>query len=553
MTVTDPVAVNGAAAETIRTALLAVAEEMRTVLTRTAFSPVIYEVRDFGISIYDGQCRLIAEAPGLTRFLGANDYAVPKVLDHVGIDTLADGDVILSNYPYWNAAHACDATLVAPLFAEGRNRPVAHLCVRAHWIDLGAKDPGYVIDSTDMHQEGVIFPGTRLVKAGRLDTEVVDLIRFNSRMPDQLMGDVRAQLAAIETGRRRLSALIASRGIAAIDAAIEIAIGHGRAIAQTALSELPEGEWTARDWLDSDGITDDPVRMQVVVTHRDGKMVMDFSGSATMTRGPVNLPFGSTQATAKVAFKALTSPDAPTNAGHLAPLEVRAEPGTLFHAVYPAATFTQWTGIVALELIFKALAQGMPDRVAACSGGDVPGFMMIGTHPESGRAYALSNNESVGWGATAHHDGRPAGSHPCQSIVRNTPIEVLEARTAMRIERFELRPDSFGAGRYRGGPGLTRDITFTGEGEFLTIAKKTRTRPWAIAGGREPDPTRFLFDPGGPRERTFGTGRIRVEPGDRVRVESAGGGGYGPPGERSPVAIAEDEADGLIEAWPGRS
>lgn len=548
--VTDTGPVNGALAETIRAAWLAVAEEMRTVLMRTAFSPVIYEVRDFGISIYDARCRLIAEAPGLTRFLGANDYAVPKVLDHVGIDTLVAGDVILSNYPYWNAAHVSDATLIAPVFATDRDRPVAYLCVRAHWIDLGAKDPGYVLDSTDMHQEGIVFPGTRLVKAGRLDDEIVDLIGFNSRLPDQLMGDVRAQLAAIATGADRSMALVGRFGLDAIEQAIERMLDHGRTVAEAALRRLPEGEWSAEDWLDGDGITDDPVRMAVTVTHRDGRMVMDFEGSAPATPGPVNLPFGSTMATAKVAFKALTSPDAPTNAGHLAPLDVRAEPGTLFHAVYPAATFTQWTGIVALELIFKALAKGMPDRIQASSGGDVPGFMMIGADTETGRSYALSNNESVGWGATSSHDGRLAGSHPCQSIVRNTPIEVLETRTAMRVERFELRPDSFGTGRFRGGPGLRRDIVFTGPGEFLTITKKARTRPWGVAGGGQPEPTRFVFDPDGPNEHSFGTQRMRVAAGDRVRVETAGGGGHGRPVERAPTLIETDVADGLAtRAW----
>ena len=542
----ESLSVDGAEAEIIRASLLNVAEEMRTTLMRTAFSPVIYEVRDFGISIYDGACQLLAEAPGLTRFLGANDYAVPKVLAQVRPETLGEGDVIVSNYPYWNAAHTYDATLISPVFAEGPRLPVAYLCVRAHWIDLGAKDPGYVIDSTDMHQEGLIMPGLRLVKGGWLDPELVDLIRFNSRMPDRLMGDVHAQLSALATGERRMTALIERYGLARLKAGIAAFIAHGEKVTRRALDDLPEGEWSAEDWMEGDGITTDPIRMAVTVRHAGGRMCIDFAGSAPAARGPVNLPFGSTLATAKVAFKALTSPFEPTNAGHMRPLEVLAEPGTLFHAVYPAPTFTQWTGIVALELIFAALAKGMPERVQACSGGDVPGFMMIGTHPETGEAFALSNNESVGWGATATHDGRPAGSHLSQSIVRNTPIEVLEARTAMRVERLSLRPGSFGNGRYRGGPGLTRDITFTGPGELLTIAKKTRTRPWSIAGGGEPEPSRFVFFPGTDRERSVGTARISVAAGDRVCVETAGGAGYGNAGERSQNLINDDSEDGLM-------
>jgi N-methylhydantoinase B len=545
-TMTEPDIVDGALTEIIGAWLLNVAEEMRTTLMRTAFSPVIYEVRDFGISIYDGARQLIAEAPGLTRFLGANDYAVPKVLDHVGIGTLKAGDVIVSNYPYWNAAHTYDATLIAPVFSDERTDPVAFLCVRAHWIDLGAKDPGYVLDSTDMHQEGLILPGLRLVKAGQLDEELTALIRFNSRMPDRLMGDVHAQLAALATGEKRMQALIDRYGLATLQSGIAALIAHGEAVARASLAKLPEGEWAAEDWIEGDGITDDPIRMRVKVRHENGRMTIDFAGSAPAARGPVNLPFGSTLATAKVAFKSLTSPFEPTNAGHLRPLEVLAEPGTLFHAVYPAPTFTQWTGIVALELILAALAKGMPEQVQASSGGDVPGFMMIGTHPDTGQAFALSNNESVGWGATATHDGRPAGSHLSQSIVRNTPIEVLEARTAMRVDRFELRPLSFGNGQFRGGPGVVRDIVFTAPGEFLTIAKKTLTRPWSIAGGEEPDPSCFFLFAGTEREKRAGTARVKVKAGDRVRIETAGGAGYGPPDRRDAIFAEEDRLDGLL-------
>ena len=175
---------------------------------------------------------------------------------------------------------------------------------------------------------------------------------------------------------------------------------------------LPQGSWTAVDWLDDDGITTDPVRMQVTVTIRDGTFTVDFAGSAPATTGPVNMPFGGTIACARVAFKAITSPAAQNNHGYMAALDVRAEPGTLFHAVYPAATFTQWTGNLAVELIFKAVAQGMPDRVPACSGGDVPGFMMVGTHPDTGELFAISNNDAVGWGATADARRRWAAQPP---------------------------------------------------------------------------------------------------------------------------------------------
>jgi N-methylhydantoinase B len=248
----------------------------------------------------------------------------------------------------------------------------------------------------------------------------------------------------------------------------------------------------------------------------------------------------------KVVLKALTSPNQPSNAGTTVPLEVRAEPGTLFHAVYPAPTFTLWTGIVALELIYKALAQGMPDRLPASSGGDVPGFMMVGTHPDSGEFFAISNNDAVGWGGAPDHDGIDATIHISESIVRNTPMEVLEARSGMRFERLEILADSGGVGRFRGGCGLRRDIVFDCDGEFLSVIKKTKSRPWALAGGREPAANQVIAFPGTDRERVISTERLVVTTGDRVRLLTAGGGGHGDPAERDPAAIDHDLLEGYL-------
>jgi N-methylhydantoinase B len=286
--------------------------------------------------------------------------------------------------------------------------------------------------------------------------------------------------------------------------------------------------------------------MQVTVTNRDGTFTVDFTGSAPATTGPVNMPYGATIAMCKVVLKALTSPTQPSNAGTTVPLEVRADPGSLFHAVYPAPTFTLWTGIVALELIYKALAVGMPDRLAASSGGDVPGFMMVGTHPDTGEFFALSNNEVVGWGAAPDHDGVDATIHLSESIVRNTPIEVMEDRTGMRFERLEILADSGGAGRYRGGCGVRRDIVFTCDGEFLSVIKKTKSSPWALAGGREPAPNTVIAFPGTDRERRISTERLVVRTGDRIRLLTAGGGGHGDPNLRDHDAILHDLAEGYI-------
>ena len=217
--------VDGATVEVVRSYLVAAAEEMRATLIRTAFNPVIYEVLDFGISIYDERLRLLAEAPGLTRFLGANDYSLRKGVEYVGVGELRRGDVVLLNYPYWNAAHAYDATMFAPVF-DVDEALLGFVCVRAHWMDLGAKDPGYVLDSTDVHQEGILFPGTKVFEGGVLNRQIVELIRFNSRMPELVIGDMHAQVACLRTGERRLVEVVAKFGRDTVAAAVEEILAH---------------------------------------------------------------------------------------------------------------------------------------------------------------------------------------------------------------------------------------------------------------------------------------------------------------------------------------
>ncbi|AYF28746.1 methylhydantoinase [Micromonospora tulbaghiae] len=544
--------VDGATVEVVRSHLVSAAEEMRAALVRTAFNPVIYEVYDFGISVYDRRLRLVAESTGLSRFLGANDYSLRKGVEYVGVENLHRGDVVLLNYPYWNAAHTYDATMFAPVVLPDSEELIGFLCIRAHWMDLGAKDPGYVLDSTDMHQEGIIFPGTKVYDRGEPVREIHELIRFNSRMPELVIGDLNAQIAALRTGERRVTELYRDYGPAVVDAVIDRVIDAAAQRSGEAVAALPQGSWTAEDWLDDDGVTDEPILMRVTVTVADGEFTVDFAGSSPAVPGPVNLPLGATIATCRVAFKGVTTPHEQTNAGHFAPLRVRAEPGTLFHAQYPAATFTQWTGTVALELILKALAQGMPDRLAASSGGDVPGFMMVGLHPDTGDMFAVSNNDPVGWGGTPRHDGIGPANHLCQTQARNTPVEVLESKTGMFFERLEIRTDSGGAGRFRGGCGLRRDIRFVTPGEFLTVIKKTRSAPWALDGGLQPEPNQVVVFPGTDREHRVSTRRTAVAVGDRVTLLTAGGGGHGDPRSRDPEAVRRDVAEGYVSARAAR-
>ncbi|MFF0770739.1 hydantoinase B/oxoprolinase family protein [Nonomuraea wenchangensis] len=538
---------DGATVEVIRNYLVSVGEQMRRTLVRAAFNPVIYEVLDFGISIYNADLDLTAEAAGITSFLGANDYAIVKGVEYVGRDNLAPGDVYLLNYPYWSGAHSYDAMLFAPVFRDGHDGPAAYLAVRAHWMDLGAKAPGYVLDSTDMHQEGLIFPGTKIVSRGEVVRDIIELIRFNSRLPDLTIGDFHAQLAALRTGENRLAQVWEKFGGDTVDQAIRQIIEHGERVARKAVAALPDGTWTAADYCDDDGITDDLIRMEVKVTIDGDRMEVDFNGSDGAVLGPVNLPIGATESLAKATFKELTTAREPSNAGHYRALTVKADPGNFFNAQYPVATFTQWSGIVAFELLHKALAQVL-DGIPASSGGDEPGFMALGHDPRTGSDFVISNNEGIGWGAHKDHDGANAQQHPSQSVVRNTPIEVLEHKSTVFHERLELIPDSGGAGRHRGGVGVLRQVRYLADGEVLSMKKKSKTRPWALDGGQEPEPSEMVLWPGTDRAKRVGMYRATMRAGDRFVNRTAGGGGYGDPLDRDPAAVVADVLDGYVSA-----
>jgi N-methylhydantoinase B len=542
---------DGATVEVIRNYVVSAAEQMRRTLVRSAFNPVIYDVLDFGISIFNADQELMAEASGITHFLGANDRAIVEGTKYIGLENMGPGDVFILNYPYWSGAHAYDAMLFAPVFVDGRDSPAAFLAVRAHWMDLGAKSAGYVLDSTDMHQEGLIFPGTRIVKGGEIVRDITELIRFNSRLPELTLGDFHAQLAALRVGERSLHQIWHKFGIENVEQAIRQVIEHGEAVARKAVAALPDGSWTATDYIDDDNITDDIIEITIRVTIDGDTITADYTGSSPAVPGPVNLPIGSTEGIVKASFKSLTTADEPSNAGHFRPLTIIAEEGSIFNAVYPSATFTQWSAIVAVELMHKALAQVM-DAIPASGGGDEPGFMALGHDSRTGADYVVSNNEGIGWGATKDHDGGNAQQHASQTTVRNTPIEILEHKAALLHERLELIQDSAGAGRHRGGVGVLREVIYTEPGEVLSMKKKTKTKPWALAGGHEPEPSEMVIWPDTDRAKRVGMYRASMAAGERFVNRTAGGGGHGDPLDRDPRAVVEDVIDGYVSAESAR-
>ncbi|WP_415380541.1 hydantoinase B/oxoprolinase family protein [Halosimplex sp. TS25] len=580
---TDADAVDGVTVEVVRNYLSSAASEMQRTLVRTAYNSLIYDVLDFGLSIYDDSFNLLADSPGVSVFLGANDYAIREGVERVGAGNIDPGDVVMLNYPYWSSAHTFDVCLFTPVEYDGER--VGYAVTRAHWLDIGSKRPAYMIDTEDIYQEGIVFPATKVYKRGEPDEEILDLVRYNVRHEDKVIGDLKAQVAALRTGRERLRALYDRYGAATVRECSRSIFEHGERIAREAVAELPDGSWSAVARADGARLTDERLRLAVTVRIDGDELVVDFSDSADQVDGPLNVPRGMTESISKLTFKALTTPRRDSTDGQFAPLSVRTRAGSIYEPTPPAATGTLWPATLGIDLTFKALAKGLPERVIAATGGDLCNVFVYGTNPRTGDSFVEASNEAVGWGAAVERDGNTALLHPNQPNTQNTPVEVLESKTGtLRVERYGIRRDSGGAGRYRGGLGLRRDIEFTEPVGALTTMQKTKTENWGIGGG-EPgaknvvvvygDPERGDLDdridllvdnddladtyldtvpdwkPDAERHWTA-LHRGEYEPGDAISVRSGGGGGYGDPLDRPPEAVREDVRDGYLSRAAAR-
>jgi N-methylhydantoinase B len=541
----DQVALDSITVEVIRHRILSSAQEMARNLCRTAYNTVVYEIHDYGIGIHDAEGNVVADTPGIALFTGANDFGVQHSVEFLGKQNLHPGDVILLNYPYWSCAHTLDALVFAPIFAE--DELVAFASCRVHLLDLKQKDAGYVLDSTDMSQEGIFFPAVKVFSEGKVNNDILNIIRFNSRMPERTVGDLLAQVSAVQTGDRQVREIAGKHGAGVLVAAMQEINDHGERLARAALATLPKGTWTAFDYCDTDGVEiDELVKMEVVVSITENAMIVDWTKTGKPAKGPINLPRGLTIAAAMMTFKALTTPDTPVCSGNFRPLEVLTTPGSLMEATPPMPTFTLWPGLLAGEVITKALAKGMPDRVPACSGGDVCDVMGLGIDPRTDTFWTEATNDAVGFGGNARADGEDGIMHITEPGARNNPIEVLETKAPLMIERYGYRPDSAGAGKHRGGVGVERAYRFLAPADAIVINYKTRTRPWSIGAGQPGLNNTVIVHPGTDQERHVGGSRTSFEAGGRMVNLTGGGGGWGDPLERDPALVAYDVEMGLV-------
>lgn len=534
--------------ENIAQGLLAAADEMFYTWGRTSQSTIIYEVLDYACGLTDADGNLIGQANGATMFLGAVTFSAKAALRKFGKENIKPGDVFLTNDPFTGSGtHLCDVAAVLPIFYE--DELVAFAVNKGHWNEIGGKNLGsWSTDATEIFQEGLQIPDIRIYDGGVFNEAVRDIIAANCRTPEMTLGDLYAQTAALRIAEARVLELFQKYGKEAVLTSIEHILDSGRKIALLELSRMPKGEFYAEDWLDTDanGIDDIPIKVKVTIT--DESMEFDFTGSGDAVFAPVNCSLYGTYSGARIIYQALVSPHTPANDGFYSPLKVIAPEGCLFNATKPYPVSCDWEPIQILtDVVMKALAPVMPERVTAGHFLSIIGTIIGGIDDKTGKPFVLCEPQAGGWGAGYNKDGERGLVAICDGETFVIPAEVCEFRYPVLVERYSFNP-KVGAGEHIGGHGLYRDYRIlNSNAELTTIASRYRIPPWGFAGGNDGSPNEVLVI------RTTGEVESKAtwshEPlvkGDLIRFISGGGGGYGDPKKRPPEKVLADWKDQYI-------
>lgn len=528
-----------------------IADEMDATLFRAAFNPIIAEAHDASHGLYHAETgdTLVQGKSGLPIFVGVMAFAVKAVIEKAARDgDLAEGDVYIFNDAHLGGTHLSDMRLVRPYFHEGEL--FCWLASVGHWHDVGGAVPGnYNPGATDAFQEAFVLPPVKLVRAGALQRDVVDILLRNTRLPQSARGDLDGQLNALDLGARRLDALLAEYGAAQVQAALDALGNRAEALMRAELAAMPDGRWEAEDFLDNDGIVDTPLPIRVALEIRGDGMVLDFEGTAPRCAGPVNIALPTAVATAYVAIKHVF-PELPANAGVMRPVEVRIPEGSLLAAEFPAPTggYTE-TILRMIDVIFSAVARAAPERAVANAYGTINALSIAGRRA-NGQPWVMFSFYGGGHGASATGDGLNHGNAPI-STATIPPMEILEAAYPVMFRQWALRPDSAGAGRHRGGMGAIYEIEVLEENgaEAFLFGERGRFPPRGVAGGGDAARNVFRYETeegwASPPMASKMRG-IRLRRGQAVRLETPGGGGHGPARERDPRKVARDVARGLV-------
>lgn len=511
--------------EVFKNLLASVAEEMGVALCRTGHSPNIKERRDYSCAIFDGAGEMIAQAAHIPVHLGSMPLAVKGAMEGRRV---GPGDTIILNDPYRGGTHLPDITLISPVFTEESPSPLFFVANRAHHADVGGMTPGSMAVATEIFQEGIRIPPVTLVQGGVLQRDVVDLLLTNVRTPQEREGDLEAQLAANETGGRRLLEIVGRYGADETLRYMEELKAYAERMTREAIRRIPDGRYTFEDYLDDDGITTKPVRIAVTVIVTGDQAVIDFSGTSPQVAGSVNAVHAVTLSAVFYVFRCLVDFDIPSNAGCMIPLTVVAPPGTVVNAMAPAAVAAGnvETSQRTVDVLLGALANALPDRIPAASAGTMTNLVIGGYDPERGRNFAYYETIAGGMGARPTREGLDAvQTH--MTNTRNTPIEALEHAYPLRVLRYEIRRGSGGKGKHRGGDGIRRDFQLLTDASVGLLSDRRQFRPYGLQGGDAGEAGEsILMTPGGnkPLGSKF---QIRVGAGEVISIRTPGGGGHG--------------------------
>jgi N-methylhydantoinase B len=506
--------------EFFRQLLVSIPEEMGVVLRKTAFSANIKERRDYSCALYDGRGETIAMGDHMPVHLGAMPLSVRAAIDAFD---LGPGDVAVLNDPFRGGTHLPDITAVSAVYVRGRREAAFYVATRAHHADVGGMSPGSMPLAEEIYQEGLRLPPLLLVRGGRMDEGLLRLILANVRTPEEREGDLLAQWAAMRRGADRLREAAAKYGLRRLDRNIAALQQYSERMMRAALRRLPEGTFRFEDCLDDDGLGSGPIPIRVAIEIKGGRATVDFTGSAAQAAGPVNANAAVTLSATLYVFRSLLAEDVPATAGLLRPIRIVAPPGTVVNALPPAAMAAGnvETSQRITDVLLGALAQAAPERIPAASSGTMNNLSF------GGRGFAYYETVAGGMGASARYAGQ-SGVHTHMTNSWNTPVEAFEHLFPVRVTQYRLRRGSGGAGQNRGGDGLVREFEFLAPADVTVLADRRRRGPWGLNGGGSGAPGRTIQLRGNKATALPGKVRRQFDAGDRLRLETPGGGGYGP-------------------------
>lgn len=521
----------------------AITDEMGVALQKASYSPNIKTRKDHTCSLFDARLEMVAQTAHQIGHLGAFPYIIKTTMREHRVEDLRPGDQIIVNDPYRGGTHIPDIIMLAPIFVG--DRLWGYVANLAHHTDVGGMTPGSMPgNATEIYQEGLRIPSVKLFRAGELQQDILKLILANVRMPEERKGDLAAQVAANNLGARRVVQLAERYGFDTLSAYATELIAYAERRMRAELARIPDGEYVGVDYLDNDGVDDEPVRIAVRIIKRGDSLTLDFSDSAPQRRGPTNCTYYQTMSLVMYTLRCLTDPDIPQNEGIYKPVRLIVPEGRALNAQFPAAVAAGWEiSRRTIDAICRALQPVLPDRVPAGSNGAMNQFSFGGRRLD-GSHYAYYETHGGGFGARPTKDGMD-GVHSVSNTL-NTPVEELELCYPLVVRRYALRVGSEGAGRYRGGLGLTRELEFLTDATLSVISDREVHRPWGIAGGHDAAGSDFAVISGGERRRLGTKAVTHLRAGDRLIINTAGGGGFGPPAARDPAAVARDVADGKV-------